>query len=305
MQNHKVDVLIVGAGPAGLTAALYVGRAGKTAAVIEGRAPSRLSVGYTIENYPGVAAIDSRDLLAQIKDQALRFGAQVVKGDVIALSLDSDPKLVTTSEALIEAGAIILATGRPFSRSKIIPGEDRLVGAGVSYCAVCDGPLYRGREVAAYGPTAEAAEEVLALHDLGCRVHWVTGPVKDEDIPPERVEAIERLGVHVYPRAEIKEIIGTDRVEKVILKTESEEKTLVAAGVFIFREVPPGPLFSQAGLKLDHRQCLAVDRFQQTNLEGVFAAGDVTCGALQVVSAAGEGCIAALRAIAFLRAREE
>jgi thioredoxin reductase (NADPH) len=288
-----------------VTAALYAGRAGRKAVVIEGRAASRLSTGYTIENYPGFAAINSRDLLAQIRDQALHYGAEVVKGDVIALSLDSDPKLVTTSEALVEAGAVILATGRPFSRSKIIPGEDRLVGSGVSYCAVCDGPLYRGREVTAYGSTAEAAEEVLALHDLGCRVHWVTGPVKDEDIPPERVEAIERLGVRVYRRAEIKEIVGTDRVEKVILETGAEEKTLVPDGVFIFREVPPGPLFSQAGLKMDHRQCLAVDRFQQTNLEGVFAAGDVTCGALQVVTAAGEGCVAALRAIAYLRAREE
>lgn len=304
MRDIKSDILIIGAGPAGLTAAMYAARAGKKVIVLEGRASSRLSVGYEIENYPGFPSIDSRELLARFRDQAVRFGAEVIKGDTLSMSLDADPKFVTTSEAVIEARAVILATGKPFSKERMIPGEERLLGLGVSYCAVCDGPLYRGRDVAAYGPSAEAAEEVLALHQMGSRVRWVTGALKGKELPSEQAARIERQGIPVHRGAELKEIIGTDRVEKVVLKTDSGEESLDVAGVFLFREVPTGPLFAQAGLKLDHRQCLAVDRRQRTNLEGVFAAGDVTCGSLQVVSAAGEGCIAALQAIAYLRKTE-
>lgn len=301
MRNLTADVLVIGAGPAGLTAALYAARAGKKTLVLEGRAMPRMSVGYRIENYPGFTSIDSRELLAKFRDQAAAFGAEFARGDTLALSLTTDPKYVTTGEAVIEARAVILATGRPLPREKLIPGEERLTGFGVSYCSVCDGPLFRGREVAALGAPGEADEEVLALHELGCKVHWITGGIKAAAIPPELLAKVERPGISVYAGAEIKEILGNQTVERVTLLTESGERSLAVAGVFIFREVPTGPLLSQAGLAIDHKQCLAVDRFQQTNLEGVFAAGDLTCGGQQVVSAAGEGCVAALGAVAYLR----
>ncbi len=301
MQNIKTDVLIVGAGPAGLTAAIYVSRAGRKAVVLEGRASTRMALGYEIENYPGFGRIDSRDLLAKFRDQAAGFGTEFLKGDTLAFSLETDPKMVTTSEALVEAAAIILATGRPFSRDKLIPGEERLTGLGVSYCGVCDGPLYRGRTVAAYGATVEAADEVQALVQMGVKVHWVTGRKPSADLTDDFLSRTQEQGVTVHRGAEIKEIAGQEVVEKIVLADESGERTLEVPGVFIFREVPTGSLLGQAGLEIDHRQCLAVDRRQRTNIEGVFAAGDLTCGGLQVVSAAGEGCVAALQAIAFLR----
>ncbi len=301
MQNLKTDVLIIGAGPAGLTAAIYVARAGRKALVLEGRAAPRMAVGYEIENYPGFGRIDSRELLAKFREQATRFGAEFIRGDTLAFSLETDPKMVTTSEALVEASAIVLATGRPFSRDKLIPGEERLTGLGVSYCGVCDGPLYRGRTVAAFGATVEAADEVLALNEMGVKVHWVTGPKPSADLTPDFLSRTEAQGVVVHRGTEIREIVGTEFVEKVVLADASGERTLEVPGVFLFREVPTGALLGQAGLEIDHRQCLAVDRRQRTNIEGVFAAGDLTCGGLQVVSAAGEGCVAALQAIAFLR----
>jgi thioredoxin reductase (NADPH) len=302
LNNIKADILVIGAGPAGLTAALYAARAGKRVVVLEGRAASRLSLGYEIENYPGFPSINSLELLGKFKDHARRFGAEIVSGDAIALLLDSDPKYVTTKDSFIEAGAVILATGKPLSRERMIPGEDRLTGLGVSYCATCDGPLYRGADVVAYGHAAEAVEDVLALEQLGCRVHWIPGVRGGEAAGPAADELV-RKGIRVHPDVEIVEIAGDKRVEKVVLGKGSVREELAVAGVFIFREIPTAPFFSRAGIVLDNQQCLAVDRSQKTNLPGVFAAGDVTCGGLQIASAVGEGCVAALQALAWLRKR--
>ncbi|MBN1938330.1 MAG: FAD-dependent oxidoreductase [Candidatus Aminicenantes bacterium] len=302
MQNYSTDILIIGSGPAGLSAAIYAARSGKKTLVLEGaRAASRLSLGYELENYPGFISINSNDLLARFRDQARNFGAEFVKGDTLALSLTMSHKYVSTTDSFIEARAVVLATGKPFAKNRQIPGEERLLGYGVSYCAVCDGPLYKGRDVAAYGHTPEAVEDVWILHQTGVRVHWIPGKPKDPAALEKDLTKAEKFGIPVYGDAEIKEIAGDKNVERVVLNTSAGEQSLDAAACFIFREVPTGPLFEKSGLVMDHKQCLAIDRFQRTNLEGVFAAGDVTCGGLQVVSAAGEGCVAALQALAYLR----
>ncbi len=300
LKNLNADILIVGAGPAGLTAAIYGARAGKTTLILEGRAPSRLSFGYDIENYPGFPSINSVELLGKFIDHARRFGAEIVTGDAIALGLDSDPKYVTTKDAFIEAKTVIIASGKPFPRERMIPGEDRLTGLGVSYCATCDGPLYRGADVAAYGSSEAAVEDVLALNQVGCRVHWIPGK-KGSDVAAAHAGEFVRLGIHIHPGAELSEISGEKRVEKIVLAGENGREELGVAGVFLFREIPTAPLFARAGITLDHKQCLAVDRFQKTNLAGVFAAGDVTCGGLQIASAVGEGCVAAMQALVYLR----
>ena len=302
MKNYATDILIVGAGPAGLTAAIYAARSGKKTLVLEGeRAASRLALGYDLENYPGFPSINSNELLARFRQQAAGFGAEFVKGDTIALSLTTRPKYVSTTDSFIEAKAVILATGKPFAKERQIPGEERLLGYGVSYCAVCDGPLYKGRAAAAYGHSAEAIEDIWILEQMGVRVHWVPGGIEDSAALEEAFTKAEKIGIPVYGNAEIKEITGDKNVEQIILKSADGERSLDVDAVFIFREVPTGPLFAKSGLAIDHKQCLAVDRFQRTNLEGVFAAGDLTCGGLQVVSAAGEGCVAALQVLAYLR----
>jgi thioredoxin reductase (NADPH) len=300
IRSLKTDVLIVGAGPAGLTAGLYVARAGKKALILEGRGPSRLGIPYTIENYPGVPSIGSRELLEMFRRQAVSFGAEIVSGDAVAFGLDGSPKYVTTKDAVIEAGAVILATGKPVPKERMIPGEDRLVGQGVSYCATCDGPLFRGATVAAVGHSDEALEDVHALLAVGCRVLWVPGrPGGAADSPAGR--ALEEKGVAVRRDARIKEIRGGERVESAVVEAPSGTEVVPVSAVFIFREIPAGPLFERAGIALDHKQCVTVDRFQRTNIPGVFAAGDITCGGLQVVAAAGEGCVAAMQALIHLR----
>jgi len=300
LTNHEADILIVGAGPAGLTAAIYGARSGKKTLVLEGRSPSRLALGYEIENYPGFLSVPSGELLAKFRAHALHFGAEIVSGDAVAFGLDSDPKFVTTKDAFIQAKAVILATGKPLSKERMIPGEDRLTGLGVSYCATCDGPLFRGAEVAVSGHSEEAAEDVRALHEMGCRVHWIPGG-RGEDRARAQAEEFAGKGIRIHFDSEIREIAGDTRVEKIVLGKGGVVEELSVAAVFIFRETPTAPFFSRAGITLDRGTCIAVDRFQKTNLPGVFAAGDVTCGGLQIASAVGEGCVAALQALIHIR----
>jgi thioredoxin reductase (NADPH) len=300
MRNIKTEILIVGAGPAGLTAGLYAARAGKKTVIMEGRAASRLSVDYQIENYPGFPSIGSVELLDRFRAQATQFGAEILSGDALAFGLDTDPKFVTAKDFLVEAGAVILATGKPVPKERLIRGEEKFVGQGVSYCATCDGPLFRGAGVVAVGHSEEAREDVLALQEMGCRVLWVPERAR-EALPENEVSRIESRGVAVRWGVRALEIAGDRSVEKVLLGRDGQVEEVPASGVFIFREIPPGPLLGRAGLTLDHKQCVAVDRFQRTNIPGVLAAGDVTCGGLQVVAAAGEGCVAALQAVLYLR----
>jgi thioredoxin reductase (NADPH) len=296
----KTEILVIGAGPAGLTAGMYAARSGKKTLILEGRAPSRLAIDYTLENYPGFESVGSRELLAKFRTQAVHFGAEILGEDAVAFALDSDPKYVTTKESLIEAGAVILATGKPVPRERLFPGEERLIGQGVSYCATCDGPLFRGAAVVAVGRSEEAREDVLALRQMGCRVTWVPG--KGGAAPGGAAAGeLESPGISVRESTALKEIAGGQKVEKVVLEKDGKLEEMAVSAVFIFRDSPSGPFLERAGLALDHKQCIAVDRFQKTNIPGVFAAGDITCGGLQVVAAAGEGCVAALQALMFLR----
>lgn len=301
VKSLRAEILIVGGGPAGYTAGIYAARAGRKTIILEGRGASRLSIGYDIENYPGFRSINSRELLDRFRAQAADFGAEIIAEDAIDFNFSADVKYVVTRESLIESKAVILATGRPVRKEKMIPGEERLLGSGVSYCATCDGPLYRGQAVAVVGRSEEALEDVLALHQIGCRVHWIPGATRDAIGSAELVEEILRRDVSVHWGASVKEISGEKGVEKVRMAAEGREVDLPVSACFIFRESLTSPLFLKAGLKMDHGQCLSVDRFQRTNLEGVFAAGDLTCGGMQVVTAAGEGATAAMQAIVYLR----
>jgi len=298
--NITTEILIIGSGPAGLTAGLYAARAGRKALILEGRAASRLSIGYKLENYPGFISIDSQELLNKMRDHAEHFGAQIKTGDAINFSLSTDPKYVTTKDSFIEAKAVIIATGRGLSKAKMIPGEEKFLGMGVSYCATCDGPLFRGQSVVALGNSDEAAEDIMALKGMDCDVRWIPGE-EDIKVSENLLKEINSKGIPFLKKTKIKSIEGDNRVNKIVVETEGAEEELKVPAIFILREIPSTSLFAKAGVELDHRQCIKVDRQQKTNLDGVFAAGDVTCGGLQIASAVGEGCVAAIQAISHVR----
>jgi thioredoxin reductase (NADPH) len=298
--NIITDILVIGSGPAGLTAGLYAARAGRKTLILEGRTASRLSIGYKLENYPGFISIDSQEMLKKMRDHAEHFGAQILTGDAINFSLSTDPKYVTTKDAMIEAKAVIIASGRGLSKAKMIPGEEKFLGAGVSYCATCDGPLFRGQAVLALGNSDEAAEDTLALKAMDIDVRWIPGE-QELKVSGDLLKEITNKKIPVLKKTTIKSLEGDHRMKKVIVETDGEKEELDIPAIFIFREIPSTSLFAKAGVQLDHRQCIQVDRQQKTNLEGVFAAGDVTCGGLQIASAVGEGCVAAIQAISHVR----
>jgi thioredoxin reductase (NADPH) len=176
---------------------------------------------------------------------------------------------------------------------------------GVSYCSTCDGPLYRGRDVVAIGNNNEAAEDLLNLHQIGCKVTWIPDDRDGLKISPDLLKEIRETDILINENDLVKEIKGQEIVESIVIENDKGEKELKVDAVFLFKAIPMTPLFKKAGVKIGGRNCIQVDRMQQTNLSGVFAAGDITCGGMQIVTAAGEGAVAGMQAIKYVRKQKK
>lgn len=301
------DVIIIGGGPAGLTAAIYCGRANMDVLVMEGKTPSALAWTKEIGNYPGVGTIPGPALQEAMRVQAEEAGARFLKEDVIAAMLDMNPKMVTTRASTVySATAVILATGKQ-KKSEQIPEETTFLGHGLSYCALCDGPLYREKSVVIYGDDDETVEDCLALVQMGCEVAWVT-PGTVQDVSPELGAQAREAGIAIHEATKITRVVGDDdgRVAGVVLATKDEQgeehaRELATNALFIISHVVSNALFDQAGIHLTEDGFVAVNAAQETNYPGVFAAGDVTGGILQVVMATAEGARAGIEANKFVR----
>jgi len=304
IQEIAADVLVIGAGPAGAAAGLYTARAGQKTVILAGKASSKLELDYMVENYPGFVSINSRELLEKFQDHARHFGAEIIEADAMDINLAMDPKFVVTKQHMIEARSVIIATGRTSASKDRIRGEEDLVGMGVSFCATCDGPLYRGKKVLAVGNSDEAAEDVLALRQMGVEVTWLTGDGKPVAASPELVQETESRGVPLLAGSLVLAVRGEGRVEEVEFEQGGKRQRLPVEGAFIFRAVPFSSLYAKSGLQIDHRSCVVTGAAQNTNLDGVYAAGDVTCGGLQIVTAAGEGARAAMSVLKYLRKKK-
>ncbi len=296
------DAIIIGSGPAGLTAALYLGRAGQKCVVLEKEFPGGATAKIAnVENYPGYESVSGFDLISVMQKQAENFGAKVVYPvEVVALELKGEIKRVRTREDVYEAHVVIIAIG--VSRKKLeVPGAKEFLGKGVSYCATCDGNFFKGRKVAVVGSEDEAAEEALHLAELAEKVTLV--PHKNPDIVDALTARLTaKPNVEIYPVSKIGSIVGDELVTGLKITQDGVEKVLPVDGVFIaMGSTPISQLIFDAGGHADDRGCLITDRHQRMNLEGVFAAGDCTCGGMQIVTAAGEGAVAGMRAASFVR----
>ncbi len=302
------DVVIIGGGPAGTTAAIYTARAGlKTLVLDKGLTAGALGITAKIANYPGVPGeVSGAELLARMRDQARAFGAEFVSDKAIGVELHSNPKTVFGNKGAYSARSVIIATGS-MGRGTRVKGEEALLGHGVSYCATCDGAFFRNQEVLVAGNSDEAIEEAWFLTQFASVVHFLS-PTPELKAPPHLAEALlQHPKVKFYPGASLREIIGNGKVEAVRFAPRGQaERILPVSGAFIYLHGgKPITDFLQGQLELSESGCLAVDREFQTSIPGVFAVGDVLCNHIkQAVIAAAEGATAGMAVDKFLRGRK-
>jgi thioredoxin reductase (NADPH) len=302
-------LLILGSGPAGLTAAIYAARAQLAPILLAGYAPGgQLMLTSEVENFPGFPeGIDGPDLMAKMRAQAERFGTVVVDQDVDRVDLSTQPFRVWSAGREFTADAVIVATGA----SAIwlgLESETRLRGRGVSSCATCDGFFFKGEEVAVVGGGDTALEEALFLTRFATKVHLLVrrDSFRASKIMVARAQAHEKIKIHL--NREVVEVLGDTKTEGLILKdtTSGATETLAVGGLFVAIGHKPNTELLAGALPVDAAGYLQVKEHSSASaIDGVFIAGDVHDHRYrQAVTAAGDGCRAALDAERWLAARE-
>lgn len=301
-KEDSYDVIVLGGGPAGLTAAIYTARFGLRTLVVDGDRLGGKSWGpHRIENYPGFPeGITGTELMDKFIEQAKKFGTEFKKETVVGLLPMGGSQMVQTRGGFYEAKAVVVATGIQ-KKQLSIPGEMEYKGRGVSYCAICDAPFFRGKTVAVVGAGEEAVEDALKLTDFADKIYAIPGGEGYKDGIKELHELLDHERVVLIEGADPESIGGNALVEYVALKG-GEIDRLEVDGVFIILEtVPTTSILTDAGIGTDARSCILVDKNQATNVDGVFAAGDCVCGGMQVVTAVGAGGMAGLAALRYIK----
>jgi thioredoxin reductase (NADPH) len=303
---EKVEVLIIGSGPAGYTAAIYAARAGLKPVLYQGIQPGgQLTITTEVENYPGYPdGIQGPEMMIHFEKQATRMGADIRYGLATKVDFSQRPyKVQIDEENWIESNAIIICTGAS-AKWLGIPSEQRLNGFGVSACAVCDGFFFKGKEVAIVGAGDTAAEEALYLSKLCSNVHMIVrrDQMRASKIMQDRV--MNTPNIKIYWNSVTDEILGEKKTEAVrIHNTVTNEKTEVPiSGFFVAIGHQPNSDIFKEFLTMDETgYILTTPGTSKTNVDGVFAAGDVQDKTYrQAVTAAGSGCMAALDAERYL-----
>jgi len=308
-QEDIYDAIIIGGGAAGATAAIYTARADlKTLVLDKGLRTGALGMTGKIANYPGVPGeVNGAELLKRIRGQAESFGAHFVQDKVLSTDLRGELKEVRGGKGIYYGRAVIIATGS-MGRTHTVPGEERLLGRGVSYCATCDGAFFRDQEVAVAGNNDEAMEEALFLTRFASRVHLLVQTPELKASADLAAEVSQHPTVEIYLATRLREVLGEQQVESVrVVARGGEEQVMPVAGVFIYLQGgKPITDFLDGQLPTTETGCLMVEEAMQTSISGVFAVGDVLCNHLkQVVVAAAEGAIAAMALQRFLSGREK
>jgi thioredoxin reductase (NADPH) len=305
------NVIIIGSGPAGYTAAIYAARAQLNPLVFEGAVTAGGALMNTteVENFPGFTdGIMGPELMEQMRGQAERFGAELVTDDIVSVDLTGEIKTVVDgSGATHRARTVILATGSAY-RHLNVPGEEKLSGHGVSWCATCDGFFFRGQDIAVIGGGDSAVEEATFLTRFANSVTLVhrRDELRASKIMAERAHSNEKI--RFAWNSTVEEIVGDPKVSGIVLKdtVTGETRELPVTGVFIAIGHDPRSELLKGQIDLDDEGYVLVQgRTTATNLPGVFACGDLVDHTYrQAITAAGSGCAAALDAERFLAASE-
>ncbi len=296
----QMDLMIIGAGPAGLTSALYGARAGLSTYVFErGEVGGQVALTDLVENYPGFPEpIPGPELMERMKEQALRFGTQIIMDEIEKMWKENRYIYAQGSEGVYMSKAAIIAVGSD-PRKLGVPGEEEFAGKGVSYCAVCDGHFFKNMDVAVVGGGDSAKTESLYLTNLASRVYLIhrRDRFRGEKILEDRVR--QNPKIELVLNTVVEEIIGDQMVHSVKVRNVKTQETRIipVKGVFIYIGHIPNTSFLRGFIELDETGHIPTDGNMRTNIPGVFAAGDVRSGSLrQITTSVGDAAIAATRA---------
>jgi thioredoxin reductase (NADPH) len=299
-ENKIPDVIMIGAGPSSLAAAIYTTRENIHTVVYEKGAIGGLAaITDMVDNYPGFPdGIEGLTLAGHLEKQAERFGAHIEFGDVSAIHDDGDTKIVTVDGVDVRAKTVLIATGSDYNKIGV-PGELELYGRGVHYCATCDGAFYRDKRLVVIGGGNSAVQEALFLTRFTTHIDLlVRSTVKASDVLQEDLQKfIDDGKITVHLNTTTQEIVAVEgKVTSVKATKDGEPTVFDTDGVFIFVGLKPNTQFlAGSGIELDEQGLVKTDVHMQTNIPGIFASGDVRSGAtMQIASAVGEGASAAL-----------
>jgi len=304
----EYDVIIIGGGPAGLTAGLYTARSKMKTLLLEKIAPGgQAAVAWTIENYPGFPeGIGGPELMDRFKKQVEKYGLEIKSGEVVKINVPSEDelskgepeKVIRTEKEEYKTIALIVATGtRP--RKLEVPGEERLIGRGVSYCATCDGPLFKNRKVVVVGGGDTAVKEALFLSKFAEKTTLIhrRDELRATKIIQER--AISNPKMEFVWKSIVTEVLGEAEVKGVRVRNLETGKDLIldAKGIFVCIGTVPNTRFLRDIVEMDDKGFIITDENMETSIKGIYACGDVRKKLLrQVVTACGEGATAGFAA---------
>ena len=296
----EYDIVIIGAGPGGLAAGLYAARARRKTLLIEKNITGgQIALTAIVENYPGIPEINGFDLGQAMQQQAEKYGMETAYATVSAIEPQEDRRhLVRTNEGDYLARALIITSGADYNRLGV-PGEERLTGFGVSYCATCDAAFFKDMEVAVVGGGDAAMDEGLFVTRYASKVHVIhrRDQLRASAVLQERAFANPKM--HFIWNTVVEEVKGESAVESLRLRNvvTGEESELPVSAVFIFIGQTPNTSFLEGLVEMDEGKHIIVNAWMETSRPGIFAAGDVRdSSARQVVTSAGDGATAAIRA---------
>ena len=301
-----LDTVIIGAGPAGMTAAIYAKRKGLNLAIIADRVGGQMGTTGDIENYPGFDVIRGPDLSRKMRDQMQRLGVEPVLDRVSGIERTGGGyRIATQGGRSFEARSVIVASGAHW-RQISVPGEKEYVSKGVSYCTTCDAPLFAGMDVAVAGGGNAAAEAVMELAGVASHIYMIVrSRLKCDEMTTVKIRKNKK--VTVLEGYSVVRISGNDFVESMTVKSpDGKEETLNVGGVFVEIGQDPNSGFVKGLVKINARGEIEVDDYCRTSAEGIFACGDVTSvPQKQIIVAAGEGAKAAMAVFSYLSGLKE
>jgi len=295
-KNKLYDLIIIGAGPAGLSASIYASRYKLENLIIGSEIGGQVVEAAEIENYAGFNSISGRDLMKKFQEQTGNLGAKIIQAEAEKMEKINDIfEISIGTEKKYKAKSVILALGMN-PRKMNIPGEEEFIGKGVSYCATCDAMFFTNKTVAVIGGGDSAAVAAIHLSDFADKIYLIhRGRMR---FKPALAEQIEQNGkIEIVGSTGIKEIKGDQKVENIVYESEKGKKEISVQGVFVeIGAVPKIAITKDLGIKVDEQEYIIVNQAQETNIENVYAAGDVTTGSnkfRQIITAVAEGAVAA------------